>query len=81
MPHDGLHILRHSFCSHLAMRRAPARGIQELAGHTDLTMTQRYMHLTPAALDAASRLLEQPNGPAQARGSLQNFGNGQMRLG
>ena len=38
-------------------------------------MTQRYMHLTPAALDAAIRLLEQPNGPAQARGSVQNFGD------
>ena len=63
LPHDGLHILRHSFCSHLAMRGAPARAIQELAGHADLTMTQRYMHLTPAALDAAIRLLEQPNGP------------------
>ena len=28
------------------------RAIQELAGHQDLTMTQRYMHLSPAALDA-----------------------------
>jgi hypothetical protein len=26
----GIHILRHSFCSHLAMRGAPARAIQEL---------------------------------------------------
>jgi hypothetical protein len=33
------------------------------------------MHLTPAALDAAIRLLEQPNGPAPARGSLQDFGD------
>ena len=70
MPHDGLHILRHSFCSHLAMRGAPARAIQELAGHADLTMTQRYMHLTPAALDAAIRLLEQPNGPTNRIGSV-----------
>jgi site-specific recombinase XerD len=31
----GLHILRHSFCSHLAMRGAPAKAIQELAGHAD----------------------------------------------
>ncbi len=37
----GVHILRHSFCSHLAMRGAPARAIQELAGHKDLSMTQR----------------------------------------
>jgi site-specific recombinase XerD len=40
------------------MRRAPARAIQELAGHQDLGTTQRYMHLSPAALDAAIRLLE-----------------------
>ena len=62
----GVHILRHTFCSHLAMRGAPARAIQELAGHADLSMTQRYMHLSPAALDAAIRLLEEPAGPAKA---------------
>ena len=54
----GIHILRHSFCSHLAMHGAPARAIQELAGHQDLGTTQRYMHLRAAALDAAIRLLE-----------------------
>ena len=45
---QGVHILRHTFCSHLAMRGARARAIQELAGHRDLTTTQRYMHLSPA---------------------------------
>ncbi len=50
----GVHILRHTFCSHLAMRGAPARAIQELAGHQDLATTQRYMHLSPAALEARS---------------------------
>jgi site-specific recombinase XerD len=54
----GVHILRHTFCSHLAMRGAPARAIQELAGHQDLETTQRYMHLSPAALEAAILLLE-----------------------
>jgi len=54
----GVHILRHTFCSHLAMRGAPARAIQELAGHGDLATTQRYMHLSPAALDGAIRLLD-----------------------
>jgi len=29
-------------------------------------MTQRYMHLSPAALDAAIRLLEQPAGAARS---------------
>ena len=51
--HPAAHVL-----SHLAMRGAPARAIQELAGHQDLDTTQRYMHLSPAALDAAIRLLE-----------------------
>ena len=72
----GVHILRHSFCSHLAMRGAPVRAIQELAGHKDLSMTQRYMHLSPAALDAAIRLLEEPAGPTQAGRGLQSFGDG-----
>jgi hypothetical protein len=40
------------------MRGAPARAIQELAGPSELTMTQRYMHLSPAALDAAIQLLD-----------------------
>jgi len=44
------------------MRGAPPKAIQELAGHADLTMTQRYMHLSPAALDAAISLLERPSG-------------------
>jgi Phage integrase family len=65
---DGVHILRHTFCSHLAMRGAPPRAIQELAGHRELGMTQRYMHLSPAALDSAIRLLDQPS-------VLQNFGD------
>jgi integrase len=54
----GVHLLRHTFCSHLAMRGAPSRAIQELAGHSELSMTQRYMHLSPAALDSAIELLD-----------------------
>jgi integrase len=59
LAHEGVHVLRHTFCSHLAMRGAPVRAIQELAGHSDLAMTQRYMHLSPAALHDAIRLLDQ----------------------
>lgn len=57
---SGVHRLRHTFCSHLAMCGAPARAIQELAGHQDLSTTQRYMHVSPAAIDNAIRLLESP---------------------
>jgi integrase len=55
---QGVHILRHTFCSHLAMKGAPARAIQELASHADLSTTQRYMHLSPAATEDAIRLLD-----------------------
>jgi integrase len=68
----GVHILRHSFCSHLAMRGAPARAIQELAGHQDLMTTQRYMHLSPRAIESAIGLLE----PAGVGGMLEAAGTG-----
>jgi len=54
----GWHRLRHTFCSHLAMRGAPPRAIQELAGHASITTTMRYMHLSPTATREAIRLLE-----------------------
>jgi integrase len=54
----GVHVLRHTFCSHLAMKGAGARAIQELAGHRDLSTTQRYMRVSPAAVESAIRLLD-----------------------
>jgi integrase len=72
---EGVHVLRHSFCSHLAMRAAPARAIQELAGHQDLSTTQRYMHLSPAALEGAIRLLDQPVS-VQSLGDIVETGGG-----
>jgi integrase len=53
------HALRHTFCSNLAQAGAPAKAIQELAGHQSIAVTNRYMHATPATLAAAMALLEQ----------------------
>lgn len=57
----ALHILRHTFCSHLAMRGAPPIAIQKLAGHRDLHTTQRYMHLSPTEAKNAISLLDDRN--------------------
>lgn len=61
----NLHKLRHTFCSHLAMRGATPKAIQELAGHSDLKTTQRYMHLSPAHLEEAISLLARGAGGEQ----------------
>lgn len=54
----GWHVLRHTFCSHLAVLNASPKVIQELAGHSTLTMTLRYMHLAPGAHREAVALLD-----------------------
>jgi integrase len=38
----GWHTLRHSFASHLVMKGAPLKVVQELMGHATIEMTMRY---------------------------------------
>jgi integrase len=64
------HVLRHTFCSHLAMRGAAPKAIQELVGHSTLTMTLRYMHLAPSALREAVALLDSGQQMGNAEGAL-----------
>jgi len=54
----GIHLLRHTFCSRLAMRGVPALAIQKLAGHKNMQTTLRYMHLSPGETHRAIALLE-----------------------
>ena len=56
----GVHILRHSFCSHLAMKGATSEQIQALAGHESLSTTEGYMHLAPGQAELAIALLNPP---------------------
>lgn len=52
------HILRHEFCSRLADKGVSAPAIMKLAGHSSLTVTQRYVNLSTFSTETAIRLLE-----------------------
>ena len=54
----GWHTLRHTFCTNLARARVDVRTIQELAGHSSITTTMRYMHVVKGATDQAIAALE-----------------------
>jgi site-specific recombinase XerD len=47
------HTLRHTFASRAVMAGVDIRTGQELMGHSTITMTMRYAHLSPAHLRAA----------------------------
>ena len=54
----GWHVLRHSFASHLVMRGAPIKAVQELLGHATIEMTMRYSHLSPDVRRDVVKLLD-----------------------
>lgn len=50
------HVLRHSFASHFMMRGGNILVLQQILGHSSITMTMRYAHFAPDHLDAAVTL-------------------------
>lgn len=53
----SIHVLRHTFCSHLVMNGVPLRTVQVLAGHANMTTTEKYAHLAPDHLKNATKVL------------------------
>lgn len=59
MPWDCVvHSTRHTFCTRLGERGADAFTIRDLAGHSSIVVSQRYVHPTPPRLESAIGLLE-----------------------
>lgn len=52
------HTLRHSFASRLAQKGMDIVKIQELMGHSDITQTRRYMHLSPDWMKGVHNMLD-----------------------
>jgi site-specific recombinase XerD len=63
----GWHCLRHTFASHLVMRGAAMKVVQELLGHATIEMTNRYSHLSPEVPRHAVKLLDNLKGTVAER--------------
>jgi integrase len=64
-----LHSLRHTFLTRLGLAGVEAFTIMKLAGHSSVTISQRYVHPTPEAMEHAFARLEDLNRQAFAAGS------------
>ena len=62
-PECVLHSTRHTFCTRLGKAGADAFTIQKLAGHSSITISQRYVHADREIKESAIRLLDLLNQP------------------
>lgn len=65
------HSLRHTFASWLAQAGTPIFTLAQLMGHHDLKMTQRYAHLAPDNMQAATMSLQ--GALSEKRGAILPF--------
>jgi integrase len=64
-----LHSTRHTFCTLLGKAGVDAFTIQKLAGHSSITISQRYVHADVEIKDAAIKLLAALNVPKAVQAS------------
>lgn len=58
LPHFGWHSFRHTFASHLVMKGVPLPAIQQLLGHSVITVTMRYAKVAAEVKTDAVALLD-----------------------
>ena len=57
IPHRKFHALRHTYASLLLLKGVDLKTVQELMGHSDITITQIYLHIVPKSkTDAVNRI-------------------------
>jgi len=66
------HDLRHTFASHMIMRGASLKEVQEILGHKTMTMTLRYAHLSQEHKKKAVNLLNGLTSPASMSKNVKN---------
>jgi len=54
----GVHTLRHTFATHLAMAGVPVRTLQEYMGHSDIQTTMIYLHLAESHWESEIQKLD-----------------------
>lgn len=68
--HIGWHTLRHTFASTLVANSTPLPVVQNLMGHSTITMTMRYTHLAPSIMRAAIDQLASKQAVGRSFGQL-----------
>ncbi len=57
------HSLRHTFGSLLCQNKVPLRDIQELMGHSRITVTEKYAHVSPEHLHESTQVMSTLTAP------------------
>jgi len=58
IPDFHFHDLRHTFASYFMMRGGRITDLQQILGHSDLKLTQRYAHLSPEYLQRSMQIIQ-----------------------